>query len=186
MARAFTWIGIAYAAAGLVALAAGWAVPAEHPIAVALVADLAATVAVFAFSFAFRNSSFYDPYWSVAPIAIALYWALRPVGEPETLRQWIVVALVFAWGVRLTANWARGWQGLGHEDWRYIDLQAQHGSRYWLVSFAGIHMAPTLWVFAGCLSLFPALSAGARPFGLLDAMALLVTGLAIGIEHVAD
>ena len=186
MARAFTWIVVAYAAALAVALAVGGSVPFEHPIAVALLADVAATVVVFAFSYAFRNSSFYDAYWSVAPIAIAFYWLLRPVGDPVVLRQVLVMLMVVAWGVRLTANWARGWQGLSHEDWRYVDLQQQHGSRYWLVSFGGIHMLPTLWVFAGCLSLFPALSAGGRPFNKFDALALLVTGLSVGIEHVAD
>ena len=34
-------------------------------------ADLAATLTIFVFSFAFQNSSFYDPYWSVVPPVIA-------------------------------------------------------------------------------------------------------------------
>jgi hypothetical protein len=32
-----------------------------------LIADVLATVVVFAFSRAYRNSSFYDAYWSVVP-----------------------------------------------------------------------------------------------------------------------
>ncbi len=39
-----------------------------------LIADVLATVVVFGFSRAYRNSSFYDAYWSVLPPLLALYW----------------------------------------------------------------------------------------------------------------
>ena len=62
-------VWLAYLAAGLVAVAAGLGAESSgwHPIAVALAADVAATVVIFVASFLFKNSSFYDPYWSVAP-----------------------------------------------------------------------------------------------------------------------
>ena len=189
MQKAFGIVCLAYLVAALVAVAKvlgvepyGW-----HPIAVALAADVAATVAIFAASFLFKNSSFYDPYWSVAPPAIALYFVLRPASEGvDGLRVILVFALVLAWAIRLTWNWARGWQGLGHEDWRYLRLKEQSGRAYWLVSFSGIHLMPTLWVFAGCTSLYPALAAATRPFGVLDAIAVLVTAGSIWIEKRAD
>ena len=40
-------------------------------------ADIAATIAIFVFSRVYKNSSFYDAYWSVIPPLIALYWALE-------------------------------------------------------------------------------------------------------------
>ena len=40
-----------------------------------------------------------------------------------------------AWAVRLTWNWARGWTGLGHEDWRYVDIRSATGALYWPASF---------------------------------------------------
>ena len=184
--RDFNWIIAAYAVALVVGLVAGRHVGWQHPIAVAAAADVAATIAVFAFSVAFNNSSFYDPYWSVAPIPIAVYWAARAVPGVSALRQLVVIALVCAWGARLTYNWARGWGGLRHEDWRYVDLRAQTGAAYWLVSFAGLHMMPTVQVFLGCLSLYPALAAGTRSFGGLDWLGLAVTGGAIWIEARAD
>ena len=171
MQKAFGMVWLAYLAAGLVAVATGLGAESSgwHPIAVALAADVAATVAIFVASFLFRNSSFYDPYWSVAPPLIALYFVLRPVSSSvDGLRVFFVFALVLAWAVRLTWNWARGWQGLGHEDWRYRRLQQQTGRAYWLVSFTGIHLMPTFWVFVGCLPLYPALAAATRPFGVLD------------------
>jgi steroid 5-alpha reductase family enzyme len=187
MSRAFAWVIIAYSVAAVVALSVGYGIRLEHPIIVAATADVVATIAIFLFSFTFGNSSFYDPYWSVAPVPIALYWGIcAGPGEAEVIRQFLVVALVILWSVRLTSNWARGWEGLQHEDWRYVGMRSRSGRAYWPVSFLGIHMTPTIWVFVGCLSLYPAVSSGARPLGVLDALAVFVTGGAIWIEARAD
>jgi steroid 5-alpha reductase family enzyme len=187
MSRAVQSILVAYAVAGAMAVAVAVAVAFEHPIAVAFAADVAATCTIFAFSFAHRNSSFYDAYWSVAPPAIGAYWLLRSdATAADATRQAVVLGLVTLWAVRLTYNWVRGWEGLQHEDWRYVDLQKNTGKAYWLVSFAGIHMTPTFWVFLGCLPLYPALALGARPFGVLDWIAALLTAGAIWIEARAD
>ena len=171
------WIVVfAYAVALVVALIVGHRVTFEHPIAVALAADVAATVVIFLFSVAFRNSSFYDAYWSVVPPVIALYWAQRPeaVGV-NPFRLAIVTALIWLWGARLTWNWNRGWTGLDHEDWRYVDLKEKTGVFYWLVSLLGIHMMPTLWVFGGMLPVYAVMAAGTVPFGPLDGLAFAVT-----------
>lgn len=185
--RAFLCVIVAYLTAGIVALISGIALGGRHPIAVVAGADLAATVAVFAFSFGFRNSSFYDAYWSVAPAPIAVYWALAPgSGDAAPLRQVLVIALVALWGVRLTHNWARGWKGLDHEDWRYGDIHARTGPFYWPASFLVIHLFPTLIVFLGCLPLYPALASGGRPLGWLDAVAAVVILTGVGLELVAD
>ncbi len=186
MTRAFTWILVAYAAALAVAVAVARAVPTDDPLWIALWADVAATFVIFGFSVAFRNSSFYDAYWSVVPPVIAVYWISVAQPEASAVRQGLAALLVFAWGARLTWNWARGWTGLHHEDWRYVDLQEKTGRWYWLVSFSGIHMLPTLWVFGGCLALYPALAVGARPLGWLDALAVLVTATAVWLEFQAD
>jgi steroid 5-alpha reductase family enzyme len=115
--RAFSWIAVAYLTAAAVAVAVAIPLRGEHPILVAGAADLGATVAIFAFSLAFRNSSFYDAYWSVAPILIALYWWLSaPDSGGDPTRRILVFTLVGLWGARLTCNWARGWRGLGHQD----------------------------------------------------------------------
>ena len=81
---------------------------------------------------------------------------------------------------------ARGWSGLDHEDWRYRDLRQQTGRWYWLVSFSGIHMFPTVQVFLGCLALYPALVTASPVLAPLDAIAAAVTMLGIVWETVAD
>src|SRR5262245_50463577 len=184
--RSFALVAVAYLAALAAAVATVRVLGPDSPLANAFAADLVATLVVFAFSMALANSSMYDAYWSVAPPVIGLYWASLPGAQAVPARQLVVLALVFAWGVRLTWNWARGWPGLHHEDWRYRDLRENANAPYWLVSLTGIHYFPTLQVFLGCLPLYPALAFGARPLGALDALAALVTGGAIALETIAD
>lgn len=182
-----SWICFAYAVALAAALLVWVLLQDRNPIFVAFAADVAATMAIFGFSFAFGNSSFYDAYWSVAPIPIAIYWATGAANlNTNDARALITGLLLATWSVRLTFNWWRGWRGLQHEDWRYVDLARKTGPFYWLVSFLGIHFYPTVMVFLGCLALFPVLARSNAPLGWLDALATLVTAGAIALEAVAD
>jgi steroid 5-alpha reductase family enzyme len=187
LAGAFALCGIAYVLALGVAIAVGSAFAGLHPMLVVLVSDVAATLAVYAFSRSFRNASFYDPYWSLAPIAIAVYYMLGATGAgADGIRRTAVLVLVAVWGSRLAYNWARQWRGMPHEDWRYVNLRSSSRKWFWLVDLIGIEMMPTLIVFAGCMSLYPALRAGQNAVGVLDALAFIVTGGAIAVEAIAD
>lgn len=120
-------------------------------------------------------------------MALAPAIALRHDGIAAPFeRKVIVVGLVLLWGARLTLNWARGWQGLGHEDFRYVDLRKTTGKAYWLVSFFGLHFMPTVMVYLGCLSLFISLQSGKQPLGVFDAVGFVVTLGAIALEARAD
>lgn len=186
----FTWVVIAYLAALLAALATlQWlGASADDLLVNAAFADLVATLVVFAFSYRFRNSSFYDPYWSLVPPVLLLFWwwYAAPLTTQAQIRVVLMALITGWWALRLTHNWARGWDGLQDEDWRYRDLQARTGSLYWLVSLFGIHLLPTVWVFIGCLPLYLATRAGTTELGWLDALALLVGVGAIWIERRAD
>ncbi|MGD8416968.1 MAG: DUF1295 domain-containing protein [Pseudomonadales bacterium] len=156
-----------------------------HPLLEVLVADVLATMVIFACSVAFGNSSFYDPYWSVAPPLIAACF-LGSAGSADPGRQIIVMLVVVLWSIRLTANWAYGWRGLGHQDWRYEMLAERSGVLWWPLSFAGVHLFPTLVVLAGCLPLYPALTVGDQPLGTLDAIAAALGLASIWLELEAD
>jgi steroid 5-alpha reductase family enzyme len=187
MVRAFLLVIVAYVVAGLVAVGTGVLLRDQSPIFVLGAADLAATIVIFIFSVVVSNSSMYDPYWSVAPVAIALFWLLQPssngLANPRHVLIFLVVCL---WALRLTANWAYQWRGLQHEDWRYRDIKQQTGRFYWPVSFLGIHLMPTILVFGGCLALWPTLRDRSSQLSWLDVVAALVTLVAIGIEATAD
>jgi steroid 5-alpha reductase family enzyme len=178
---------VAGVVAGAVAVGVVAAVRGPHPLWVTLWADVAATVAVFAVAMVVGNSSLYDPYWSVAPPVIAVAWVLASDGGVGS-RQGAVVALVLVWAVRLTSNWALTWRGLGHEDWRYVQMRAQRprGVPWWLVSLTGVQLVPTLVVFVGMVPVWPAVTASGRGFGVVDVIAVVVTGVAIAIEATAD
>src|SRR3954463_9508298 len=100
---AFAVVTGCYLVAGAAALVTALILRHHHPITVAFVADLVATVAVFALSMLLANSSLYDPYWSVAPPVIAIAWvAVSPdhLGGGVTARQVIVKLLVAIWAIR--------------------------------------------------------------------------------------
>ncbi|MEM9327264.1 MAG: DUF1295 domain-containing protein [Bacteroidota bacterium] len=149
-----------------------------------LLADISATVVIFIFSVALKNSSMYDPFWSVAPPIIAVY-LMGYFTDGNDVRSYFVLAGTMFWGIRLTVNWIRSWPGLHHEDFRYEELAEQSGKWYWLVSFSGIHLFPTLIVYLGCLPMFFAFNMGG-PIGIWDYLGLAITILGTVIELVAD
>ncbi|MBQ3572702.1 MAG: DUF1295 domain-containing protein [Clostridia bacterium] len=109
-----------------------------------LIADVISTAIVFAVSIAVKNSSVYDPYWSVQPIvilcALAIKYGVNSAGA-------LILAVVCVWGVRLTANWAYTFQNLNWQDWRYTMLKEKTGRAYPLINFLGIHLFPTIVVY---------------------------------------
>jgi steroid 5-alpha reductase family enzyme len=150
-------------------------------------ADVVATIVIFAFSRAYKNSSFYDAYWSVLPPLFVLYWYFtHPDAGVDPVRAWLVIGLVWLWGIRLTTNWSVHWGGLHHEDWRYPLVRARAGGAAVWADFFGIHLFPTIQVFLGCLPAYAVLTLGQTAFGWLDALALIVTLGAILVETVAD
>jgi steroid 5-alpha reductase family enzyme len=178
---------IAYVGAGAAAIFVVKSADHLNLIFIAAAADFVATVIIFGFSFLFNNSSFYDPYWSVVPPWIAVYWLTSGTSVSNNrFRQAVVMVLVLVWAVRLTLNWAVRWGGIQHEDWRYAAFRERHKRTYWLISFFGIHLMPTVLVFLGCLPLIPALATSKFHFGALDTLATMVTGGAIIIETRAD
>jgi steroid 5-alpha reductase family enzyme len=183
--RAICIASLAYLAAIAAAAAVVALTPTADPWWAAVQADVVATVVVFGFSVATRNSSMYDPYWSVAPMVMVGWWWLHPSLHPETTRALLAVIAVQLWGLRLTANWVRGWGGLGHEDWRYLEFKAKTRALWWPFSLVGIHLFPTVQVLVGCIGLYAALSMPA-PLGALDWIGFAVALFGAGLELVAD
>ena len=146
-----------------------------------LLADIAATVFVFLFSLLFQNASVYDPYWSVQPVAILIAFALDRQLTPIGI---LLLIVVWIWGLRLTANWALTFYGLNHQDWRYTMLHEQSGALYPIVSFFGIHLVPTLIVYACTMPAVVVFVRGAQwrwqslPFILLSFAATVLQGTA--------
>jgi len=117
------------------------------------VADIAATLVVWIFGLVFQNSSVYDPYWSVAPLVILPAWMVIRGGMLSMLDVLYIIA-AFAWGLRLTLNWALRFYGLKYQDWRYT-MYKENSPRFWVfINLFGIHLMPTLFVFGGLIPVY--------------------------------
>lgn len=183
--RALVWIVIAYVVCLFVGGASLYLVD-SHPLLDIFVADIVATLVIFGFSRRFRNSSFYDAYWSVIPPLIALYWLAQTSVEPPPLRTLLILGLILYWATRLTLNWAVHWHGMEHEDWRYVMLKQRNPRSEFFIDLAGIHLFPTFQVFAGMLPVYAALCMSGNGFNWLDVVAALVTFGAITVQMISD
>ncbi|NVN49901.1 hypothetical protein HLY00_204 [Mycolicibacterium hippocampi] len=184
--RSLAIVGIAYAAA--IAVAAAWLVwgPGTGRLWLdTLIADILATLVVFAFSRGFGNSSFYDAYWSVVPPLLLLYWWTQS-SDVEPWRCWLLAVVVVAWAVRLTGNWLYAFPGLHHEDWRYPMFRERAGRFEFVADLVAIHLIPTLQVFLGMLPVYVAVTTPGTGMAWLTVIAFVVGMAAVALEFVAD
>ena len=110
-----------------------------------LIADVAATLSIWALSLVLQNASLYDPYWSVQPMVILILLLIK--NGTYDFGSLLLCSVILFWGIRLTANWAYTFEGLSSQDWRYDQLKNQTGRLYQLVNLVGIQMMPTFIVF---------------------------------------
>jgi steroid 5-alpha reductase family enzyme len=112
-------------------------------------ADVVATIVVWAFGLLYENVSVYDPYWSVFPPVAFLLWAFYT--GVWSLPVILLLVASWYWGWRLTRNWVITFKGIAHEDWRYTKYRSLHPVLFHLINFFGLNMVPTLVVFAAML-----------------------------------
>jgi steroid 5-alpha reductase family enzyme len=184
MRKAYCLVVLCYVLALLVAWLILPFTQGYHILVRILLVDAAATFVVFAFSFFTRNSSLYDPYWSVVPIVLVIYFI--SLSDAFNIRQLLAGIIITVWGVRLTGNWLYTWRGLAHEDWRYVMLRERSGIFWWPVSLVGVHLIPTIVVFLGCIPLYAAMVAGDRPLNVVDGLAFLTGLVSIWLEYQSD
>lgn len=121
----------------------------SNPILALFLADVLATVIVWAFGLLYENVSVYDPYWSVFPPVAFLLWAFYT--DVWSLPVILLLVASWYWGWRLTRNWAITFKGIAHEDWRYTKYRSLHPVLFQLINLFGLNMMPTLVVFAAML-----------------------------------
>jgi steroid 5-alpha reductase family enzyme len=183
LGRSWLVYAASYGVAGAGAAAAAMFTEGD-PFVQAVAGGVAATLVLYLCSIVFKNSGFYDCYWSVVPVVYAPFWlhAYDAWAEPRALMASLVTV---AWGTRLTVNWATHWEGLAHEDWRYVDLRAKTGGSYPVASFFALHLFPFALVTLGSWALHEAI-ATPGPLGPLDFAALSVGVVAVLLETVSD
>ena len=144
---------------------------------------LISTVFIYLFSVVHNNSSIYDPFWSVAPVPIVVFLSVH---SPNNLViNLLVIIPIISWSLRLTLNWVYSWNGLLHEDFRYIDLKDTTTIKAFINNLFGIHIIPTLIVN---ISLFPIQYILLNPAVYFDVLifASIFTIMSVFLEYVAD
>ena len=151
------------------------------------IGHIMATLIIYIASVLAKNSSFYDPFWSIAPLPIILFLSFLSYEKDENLMKILVIIVpITYWSVRLTNNWRRDWKGLKHEDFRYIDLKTRFKKFPYLIDFFGIHLYPTLQVN---FSLFPLYYYFLSDFSTIPIVLYIFsffTICAVLLEHLAD
>ena len=147
-----------------------------------LISDTISTIIVFIFSVIFSNASIYDPYWSVQPLVILFCFAIN---QQISFLNALLLLSIFTWGIRLTGNWIYTFYGMGYQDWRYIMLKEQTGVFYPFINFIGIHMVPTLVVYACTLPGVYSLQNEFK-FNIFSFICLILSFGAIALEGIAD
>lgn len=182
--KAFAVIAGTYVAAAAVAViivaVADW-----HPVWEIVVSYYAATLVTFVVIRATANGSVFDAYWSVIPPVVAIALAIGADGASGA-RQVTLLVIFVLWGLRLTYNWAMGWPGMHHEDWRYVMYKDKGTMSPAAVDATVVTGFPTMQLVLGSLPLVPALVRGDNGFGWLDVVAAVVMGGALIVETVAD
>ena len=119
-----------------------------------LLLHVIATVIIYIGSVIHKNSSLYDPFWSVAPIPIVLYFCFFHDTNISVINSLLISVPILIWAIRLTRNWVISWPGFIHEDFRYIDLKKGNKFRLEFINFTGIHLIPTLQVNVSLLPIY--------------------------------
>jgi steroid 5-alpha reductase family enzyme len=156
----------------------------ENAVIRMLIADLAMTILLWVYGLLRRNSSVYDPYWSVVPPIILMGWMLDSVAT-WTIPTILLFLGVTCWAVRLTFNWALGWTDFSDQDWRYTMIRDKHPRLWPIANLFGIMLMPTIIVFIQLIGSHEliALQASANAWSWIGFF--MIVGAAI-IQFIAD
>jgi steroid 5-alpha reductase family enzyme len=148
------------------------------------IANVGATCFIFIIGLIIKNSSLYDPYWSVIPpmitVLISIYfnvfWLLPVI---------LLNLALLIWGIRLTYNWILSWTGFDYIDWRYVMIK-ERTPKIWLLSnFFGIHFFPTVIVFIQLIGAIYFIE-HMKSINLITVLAFFVIVIATAIQYIAD
>ena len=84
---------------------------------------------------------------------MAHYYETHPLAKYGLWRSRIVIALTWAWSLRLTHNYFRRekWEWGSREDWRFTDMRGQYGKHWWWVSFFAVYVSQQVKIPLLCL-----------------------------------
>jgi steroid 5-alpha reductase family enzyme len=159
----------------------------HHPVLTAnLVFLLFVDVQFFLIALFQRSTWLIDPYWTLLPPLLAVFYFAHPLAEVNPARATVSMGVLVVWSVRLTGNYFRREQWrFGHrEDWRYAKMRAER-PLFWaeqsIVVYATQHL-----MLVGLSLPFWAIAFRTVPFGTWDVILLMLAVIGIAIARAAD
>lgn len=107
--------------------------------------DVVATLLIWGFGLLIKNASIYDPYWSVFPPVLLVFYLIDS-SSTLTFAGFLFILGVSIWAIRLTYNFVINYHGFKYLDWRYKMLKEKNPKIWFLTNLFGINMMPTLIV----------------------------------------
>ena len=106
-----------------------------HAMLVSAIAILALMFSTWVLSVILKNASIVDIVWGVGFVMVA--WVVRFSVDGNNARQWLLVAMVSVWGLRLGGYlfWRNHGKG---EDFRYRAMRRHYGARFPIISLATV------------------------------------------------
>ncbi len=106
-----------------------------HAMLVSAIAIFALMLSTWVLSIILKNASIVDIVWGLGFVMVA--WVVRLNVDGNNARQWLLVAMVSVWGLRLGGYlfWRNHGKG---EDFRYRAMRRHYGAKFPIISLATV------------------------------------------------
>ena len=121
----------------------------SHAMLVSALAIVVLMLSTWVLSIILKNASIVDIVWGLGFVMVA--WVVRLSTDGNNARQWLLVAMVTVWGLRLAGYLF--WRNHGNgEDFRYRAMRKHYGPRFGLISLVTVFALQGALMFVVSLS----------------------------------
>ena len=121
----------------------------SHAMLVSALAIVVLMLSTWVLSIILKNASIVDIVWGLGFVMVA--WVVRLSTDANNARQWLLVAMVTVWGLRLAGYLF--WRNHGNgEDFRYRAMRKHYGPRFGLISLVTVFALQGVLMFVVSLS----------------------------------
>jgi steroid 5-alpha reductase family enzyme len=156
-------------------------------VADAMLAAAAAVAAVmlitWLLSLPLRNASIVDITWGLGFVVVA--WVVRMQGDTNTTRQWLLVAMVTIWGLRLGGHLFLRNHGQP-EDYRYRAMRKRFGDRFPIISLVTVFLLQGVLMWVVSLPVQLGQVSDTPDVGVIAAIGVVVWMVGLFFETVGD
>jgi steroid 5-alpha reductase family enzyme len=133
-----------------------------------------------------RSSWLIDPYWTLLPPMLALFYFAHPLATPQWGRAALAMSILGLWSVRLTWNYFRRehWRFGYREDWRYAKMRIERRF-FWLEQLFVVYLVQHAMLVGLSLPFWAVAFVGA-PLGLADGLLFAAAATGIAVARTAD